>query len=69
MKYRIYPNIHCFLLGSALYWENLIDHGLGDPRTFHAGCPVLEGHKDIANLWFFYNGQNRVCNVYEEYDS
>ena len=31
--------------GAALFWDNLEAGGRGDPRTLHAGCPVLLGHK------------------------
>lgn len=31
--------------GSALVWYNLYSSGEGDPRTKHAGCPVLVGNK------------------------
>lgn len=31
--------------GSALVWYNLYASGEGDPRTKHAGCPVLVGNK------------------------
>lgn len=31
--------------GSALVWYNLFASGEGDPRTKHAGCPVLVGNK------------------------
>ena len=48
-------------LGSALYWDNLDVTGVGQPLTLHAGCPVLAGHKDIANLWFLYGGQPLTC--------
>ena len=47
--------------GSALYWENLDVRGVGHQVTLHAGCPVLAGHKNIANLWFFYAGQLLTC--------
>ena len=67
--------------GAALFWDNLEAGGRGDPRTLHAGCPVLLGHKvapwspprglatlmhvfqDIANLWFYYLGQDRQCSA------
>lgn len=67
------------MVGSALFWTNLNEAGYGDPRTLHAGCPVISGHKvnilydvmtdvftvdiqDIANLWFYYKGQDLSCN-------
>ena len=33
------------MAGSALFWTNLNEAGYGDPRTLHAGCPVISGHK------------------------
>ena len=45
--------------GSALFWYNLDTGGRGHMETIHAGCPVLLGHKDITNYWFWYQGQER----------
>jgi len=43
--------------GSALLWNNLSPSGRGFKETLHAGCPVLLGHKEIANHWFWTLGQ------------
>ena len=39
-KLRIKP-----IKGSAVFWYNLFPNGQGNPRTRHAGCPVLSGSK------------------------
>lgn len=31
--------------GTAIFWYNLLESGEPDPRTKHAGCPVLMGDK------------------------
>ena len=46
--------------GSALFWYNLYQNGVGDPFTLHAGCPVLLGQKRIANQWFRERGQEHL---------
>ena len=44
--------------GSAAFWYNLLPNGKGDPRTKHAGCPVLSGSKwgtfDISIPYFIH---------------
>jgi hypothetical protein len=37
----------------AIFWFNLEHTGSGEinGRTLHSGCPVLEGHKWVANKW------------------
>jgi prolyl 4-hydroxylase len=37
--------------GSAVYFEYCNSRGQVDPRTLHAGCPVLRGEKWIATKW------------------
>jgi prolyl 4-hydroxylase len=37
--------------GSAVYFEYCNSGGEVDPRTLHAGCPVLRGEKWIATKW------------------
>ncbi len=37
--------------GNAVYWENLLPDGRGDPRTLHAGLPVTSGWKVGMNIW------------------
>ena len=39
--------------------HSLDTSGRGHMETIHAGCPVLLGHKDITNYWFWYQGQER----------
>ena len=46
--------------GSALFWHNLDHAGVGYRQTMHAGCPVLLGHKEVANLWFWVMGQHHT---------
>ncbi|XP_071090772.1 prolyl 4-hydroxylase subunit alpha-2-like [Haliotis cracherodii] len=36
---------------AALFWYNFLPDGSPDPRTRHGGCPVLYGHKWVANKW------------------
>ncbi|KAK3684073.1 2OG-Fe(II) oxygenase superfamily protein [Podospora appendiculata] len=37
--------------GNAIYWQNLLTDGRGDPRTLHAGLPVTTGDKIGMNIW------------------
>ncbi|KAH8885348.1 hypothetical protein GQ53DRAFT_366283 [Thozetella sp. PMI_491] len=37
--------------GNAVYWENLLSDGQGDPRTLHAGLGVTGGGKIGMNIW------------------
>jgi prolyl 4-hydroxylase len=37
--------------GNAVYFEYCNSRGQVDPRTLHAGCPVLRGEKWIATKW------------------
>jgi prolyl 4-hydroxylase len=37
--------------GSAVYFEYCNSRGQVDPRSLHAGCPVLRGEKWIATKW------------------
>ena len=39
--------------GAAVFWRNVLGDGSGrvDPRTRHAGMPVVSGVKYAANLW------------------
>ncbi|KAL1902999.1 hypothetical protein Sste5346_000911 [Sporothrix stenoceras] len=43
--------------GNAVYWDNLLprtegeDTRTGDPRTLHAGLPVVSGEKIGMNIW------------------
>ncbi len=37
--------------GSAVYFEYSNSRGQVDPRSLHAGCPVLRGEKWVATKW------------------
>lgn len=37
--------------GSAVIFDNLTPEGHPDPRSLHAGLPVVEGEKWLATLW------------------
>jgi len=37
--------------GNAVFWQNLLPDGTGDPRTLHAGMPVTSGGKVGMNIW------------------
>ena len=37
--------------GNAIYWENLLPGGAGDPTTLHAGLGVTSGGKIGMNIW------------------
>ena len=39
--------------GDAALWTNLFSCHLKDPRSVHAGCPVLKGSKWIMNKWIY----------------
>ncbi|XP_064096394.1 prolyl 4-hydroxylase subunit alpha-1-like [Macrobrachium nipponense] len=41
--------------GSAVFWFNLLRNGKLNPRSEHGGCPVLLGHKWVANKWIREN--------------
>ena len=64
--YTVFPEIGIFarpIQGSAVFWYNYSLDGEADPRTLHAGCPVLMGHKTVANKWIHMYGNefNRPC--------
>lgn len=37
--------------GRLVHFVNLDDAGQPDPRTLHAGCPVVRGEKWLATIW------------------
>ena len=44
----VFPSLNVALWpqkGSAAFWYNLFEDGVGDLSTRHAGCPVLLGSK------------------------
>jgi prolyl 4-hydroxylase len=40
--------------GNAVFWNNLLPNGTGDPRVAHAGLPVHRGRKIGMNLFSYY---------------
>jgi len=38
-------------VGSGVFWVNLLENGLGDGRTIHAGLPLKDGSKVGMNVW------------------
>ncbi|KLO84795.1 uncharacterized protein LW93_5077 [Fusarium fujikuroi] len=40
--------------GNAVFWNNLLPNGTGDPRVAHAGLPVHAGRKIGINLFSHY---------------
>ena len=36
--------------GAAVVWHNTLSSGHPDSMSFHAGCPVIFGHKRRKNL-------------------
>ncbi|XP_030629240.1 prolyl 4-hydroxylase subunit alpha-1-like [Chanos chanos] len=64
----VFPEIGAALQvqkGSAVFWYNLLRSGEEDDNTLHAGCPVLNGSKWIANKWIHERGQEfrRQCSL------
>ncbi|XP_077358212.1 prolyl 4-hydroxylase subunit alpha-1-like isoform X2 [Festucalex cinctus] len=55
------------IMGSAVFWYNLLLSGKGDYLTQHAACPVLVGSKWVANKWLHERGQEfrRRCGLQE----
>jgi prolyl 4-hydroxylase len=39
------------ITGNAVFWHNLAANGRGYEETYHAGLPVLSGHKVGLNIW------------------
>jgi prolyl 4-hydroxylase len=39
------------VVGSAVFWHNLHEDGMGDQRNLHAGLPVTSGWKIGMNIW------------------
>jgi len=52
--------------GSALFWFNGKPNGDIDQLSLHGGCPVIYGHKWVANQWIRANSQmfKRPCHKY-----
>ena len=65
--FTVFPLIDVYVKpvkGAAVLWYNYTEEGEGDSRTLHASCPVLLGHKWVANKWIHMYGNelNRPCN-------
>ncbi|KAK7082887.1 hypothetical protein SK128_018857 [Halocaridina rubra] len=41
--------------GAAVFWYSIKKNGYGNQRSEHGGCPVLLGHKWVANKWIREN--------------
>ncbi|KAK7114223.1 hypothetical protein V1264_000315 [Littorina saxatilis] len=52
--------------GTALFWCNVNPAQELQDRTLHAGCPVIKGHKWVANkwIWTYGNEYRRPCGPY-----
>ncbi|XP_068233923.1 prolyl 4-hydroxylase subunit alpha-1-like [Palaemon carinicauda] len=51
--------------GSAVFWYNIKKNGIGNTDSEHGGCPVLLGHKWVANKWIRENRNflRRPCSL------
>jgi len=38
--------------GALIIWNNACPDGLANPRTLHAGCPVVNGSKYVITKWY-----------------
>ncbi|KAH8271460.1 hypothetical protein KR018_012188 [Drosophila ironensis] len=66
--YTVFTKLNVFLppiKGALVMWHNLHRSLDVDPRTLHAGCPVIVGSKRIANIWTHsgYQEFRRPCNL------
>lgn len=64
----VFPKINIrvpVVKGAAAFWYNYNKKHFNDPRTEHAGCPVVVGSKWVSNKWFRENGQTfrRLCGL------
>ncbi|KAK7086831.1 Prolyl 4-hydroxylase subunit alpha-3 [Halocaridina rubra] len=41
--------------GAAVFWYSIKKNGYGNQRSEHGGCPVMLGHKWVANKWIREN--------------
>lgn len=50
---------------AAVFWYNYKHSGVSEPKSLHAGCPVLIGEKWVANKWIREFGQEfrRPCEL------
>ncbi|SPP80109.1 prolyl 4-hydroxylase subunit alpha-1 [Drosophila guanche] len=66
--YTVFTKLNVFLppiKGALVMWHNLHRSLDVDPRTYHAGCPVIVGSKRIGNIWIHSGHQEfrRPCNL------
>ncbi|XP_001357661.3 prolyl 4-hydroxylase subunit alpha-1 [Drosophila pseudoobscura] len=66
--YTVFTKLNVFLppiKGALVMWHNLHRSLDVDPRTHHAGCPVIVGSKRIGNIWMHSGHQEfrRPCNL------
>ncbi|XP_022210974.2 prolyl 4-hydroxylase subunit alpha-1 [Drosophila obscura] len=66
--YTVFTKLNVFLppiKGALVMWHNLHRSLEVDPRTYHAGCPVIIGSKRIGNIWMHsgYQEFRRPCNL------
>lgn len=67
----VFPEIGVYVrpvARAAVLWYNYDEHGDGDGRTLHGGCPLLHGQKWIANKWIRQGGQELLmpCSVHHK---
>ncbi|XP_065357449.1 prolyl 4-hydroxylase subunit alpha-1 [Calliphora vicina] len=66
--HTVFPYLDVYskpIKGAMVMWYNLHKSLHEDPRTLHAGCPVLKGSKKIANIWTHsgYQEFRRPCGL------
>jgi prolyl 4-hydroxylase len=64
--FTVFPKLGAWVQpvrGAALFWHNYERAGEQDSRTLHAACPLLMGHKWVANKWIHMRGNEllRPC--------
>ena len=47
------------ITGNAVFWQNLAADGRGYEETYHAGLPVVSGHKVGLNIWSWGSSRRR----------
>ncbi len=65
LKVKVQP-----VKGTAVYWKNLLNSGIGNLCTLHAACPVLVGQKWAANKWIHHYPQihREPCGLFEPFN-
>ncbi|GMM60425.1 prolyl hydroxylase family protein [Novosphingobium pituita] len=54
-KVDITPGVHVSIPpqpGALLIWNNMAPDGRPNPRSLHAGCPVIKGVKYVLTKWY-----------------